>query len=394
VAGVLLEAAVAGCRPPELLEAYCTALLGAGVPLVRAAVGADLLHPLLDAAVVRWTRGQGTVVEQSERDRPGEDEEWQASPFYRLATADERMLRRRVERGEGPDEFPMLAEVAAQGVTDYLALRIRLGPNVTLGETDDLFSSWASDRPGGFAEEHVALIRELEPLAPFVFASALNTVTATGLLATYLGGDAAARVLGGAIERGRAETVEAVIWYSDLEGFTRLSDTLPRQDLLGLLNGYAEILVDAIEAEGGQVLKFMGAGILATFRQPDTCDACRAALKAWAEARRLTAALGAARAASGLPTTRPYLALHVGEVLYGNIGGRGRLDFTVLGPAVNEAARIASLCRQLDQQAVLSEAFAAACGSWRERLVGLGRYALRGVARPQALFTLDPDSAG
>jgi adenylate cyclase len=380
---------VAGSGLPQLLDAYCTALLDAGVPLVRAAVGAFLLHPVLDATLAIWRRGRGVAADDTPRPAVRGQEAWRTSPFYQLMSEDTRVLRRRLGRGEGVSENAVLAGLAVQGATDYLALRMRLGAAATLGEGDDLYSSWVTDRPGGFAEDEVALIRELEPLASLLFAGALNTATATTLLATYLGADAAARVLGGAIERGRAETVEAVIWYSDLEGFTRLSDTLPRQELLGLLNGYAEILVDAIEAAGGQVLKFMGDGILATFSQPDACDACGAALEAWARARRLAAALSAERATAGLPATRPYLALHAGEVLYGNIGGRSRLDFTVLGPAVNEAARIASLCRQLDQQAVTSEAFAARCGPARERLVGLGRYALRGVARPQMLFTLD-----
>ncbi len=383
---------MAGHGLPRLLEAYCTALLDVGVPLARATTGAFLLHPVLDATLAIWRRGQGVAAEHTPRPAVRGEEAWRTSPFFQLMGDGTLVLRRRLERGEGVDENVVLAGLAAEGATDYLALRMKLGAAVTLGEGDDLYSSWVTDRPGGVAHDEGALIRELEPLAAFVFANALNTITATGLLATYLGADAAARVLGGAIERGRAETVEAVIWYSDLEGFTRLSDTLPRQDLLGLLNGYAEILVDAIEARGGQVLKFMGDGILATFSQPDPCGACGAALDAWGQARRLAAALSVERAASGLPVTRPYLALHTGEVLYGNIGGRGRLDFTVLGPAVNEAARIASLCRQLDQQAVLSEAFAAACGPARERLVGLGRYALRGVARPQTLFTLDPDA--
>lgn len=392
VATALVDAAVAGRELPQLLEALCAAMLEAGVPLARASVGSLLLHPLLDAKLVTWRRGGGTVVEDTPRPAVRGDEVWRRSPFYQLLLADEHVLRRRLELREGTDELAVLAELAAQGATDYLALRTRLGASVTLGDADDLFSSWVSDRPGGFAEAELGLIRDLEPLAALVFASALNVMTARTLLTTYLGGDAAARVLGGTVERGQAETILAVIWYSDLEGFTRLADTLPRAELLALLNDYSEVLVDAVEARGGEVLKFMGDGILAIFRQPEACDACEAALAVWADARVRTAGLGERRATSGLPATRPYLALHVGEVLYGNIGGRARLDFTVLGPAVNEASRIAALCRSLDQPVILSEAFAQACGEvWRARLVGLGRYALRGVVRPQMLFALDPE---
>jgi adenylate cyclase len=158
-------------------------------------------------------------------------------------------------------------------------------------------------------------------------------------------------------------------------------------EILRLLNDYAEILVEAIEARGGQVLKFMGDGILAIFRAAMEEDACEAALSAWIEATRRCAELARRRPAE----THPYLALHAGEVLYGNIGGRARLDFTVLGHAVNEASRIAALCRSLDQPALMSEAFAAACPAHRRAsLIGLGRHTLRGVSRPQTLFGLDP----
>ena len=391
VAAALVDAAIAGRDLPALLERLGEAVSGSGVPLARAAVGVLLLHPLLDAKLVVWRRGQGASVVDSPRPAVRGDEIWRRSPFYRMRLAGEGLFRRRLERGEGTDELATLADLAAEGATDYVALRTRLGAGATLGEADDIFLSWVSDRPGGFAEEQVGLLRRLQPLAAFLFASALNVGTARTLLATYLGADAARHVLGGAIERGRAEPIRAVIWYSDLEGFTRLTDELPREASLELLNLYAEILVDAIEAEGGEVLKFMGDGILAIFRAPGACDACEAALAAWAAARRRCAALGVRRAAGGLPATRPYLALHVGEVLYGNVGGRARLDFTVLGPAVNEASRIAALCRSLDQPAILSEAFAGSCPErWQERLVRLGRYALRGVARPQMLFALDP----
>jgi adenylate cyclase len=392
VALALVEAAIAGHDLSRLVAIYCEALVAAGIPLARAAVGALLLHPVLNATLVIWRRGRGAMVEDTARPVLPGLEPWRSSPFHHLMTSGERSLRLRLEQGEGPDAFAMVAGLRQEGLTDYLGLRLRLGEAVTLSEEDDLFSSWASDRPGGFSDEHVALIRELEPLAAFVFTSALNNATARTLLATYLGADAARRVLGGAIERGRAETIEAVIWYSDLEDFTRLTDRLSREQLLDLLNAYAEAQVDAIEAAGGHILKFVGDGILATFQAGSACAACGAALAAWGRARAAAAALSEDRTARGLPVTRPYLALHAGEVLYGNIGGRARLDFTVLGPAVNEAARIAALCRSLDQQVVLSETFADACGAWRAWLVGLGRFALRGVARPQMLFALDPDA--
>ena len=200
-----------------------------------------------------------------------------------------------------------------------------------------------------------------------VIAAALGTATAGTLLATYLGADAARRVLGGDVERGKVEMIHAVIWYSDLAGFTRLADQVAgagmlqlftgHAEILGLLNDHAEILVDAIEGQGGQVLKFMGDGLLAIFRGGDEAEACEASLAAWIDAEARCARLPRRR----IGETHPYLALHAGDVLYGNIGGRARLDFTVLGPAVNEASRIAALCRQLDRTLIMSEAFAELC---------------------------------
>jgi adenylate cyclase len=208
------------------------------------------------------------------------------------------------------------------------------------------------------------------------------------LMETYLGRDAAHRVLSGRIMRGVADRIDAAIWFSDLSGFTRITDSAPEQ-VIPLLNDYADVAVSAIHANGGDVLKLIGDGILAIFTAEDRAHACGAALSAAAAARREVAALNARRAHALLPVTDMYLGLHVGEVYYGNIGSLDRLDFTVVGPAVNEASRIATMCRSVEQPVLVSQAFAAVDGM-RGRLVSVGRYALRGVERPQELFTLEP----
>ena len=220
-------------------------------------------------------------------------------------------------------------------------------------------------------------------------------------MATYLGEDAGRRVLAGAIDRGVAETVRAVLWYSDLEGFTRIADEEPAAELMALLNDYAEAVVDSVHAHGGQVLKFIGDGILAMFPLADERHALRpgpgrGGVERWPRPDRLSGE----RAAERRPTTGMHVALHVGDVLYGNIGSRDRLDFTVVGPAVNEVARIEALCRSLEQQVIVSAAFARRAGEARARLVSLGRFALKGVRRPEELFTrrsgrvTAPDTAG
>jgi adenylate cyclase len=198
-------------------------------------------------------------------------------------------------------------------------------------------------------------------------------------------------VLRGHIERGVAEKISAVLWFSDLQGFTRITDTAPPTQIIPLLNDYADAVVSALRGQGGEVLKFMGDGILAIFDAAAPADACRQAIDAAEDAVRRVAGLNQRRQVEGQPVTRFYLGLHVGEVFYGNIGSFDRLDFTVVGPAVNETSRIAAMCRSLDQHVLLSPAFAAAAGNARRRLVSVGRYALRGVQRPQELFTLDPE---
>ena len=251
-------------------------------------------------------------------------------------------------------------------------------------------ASWTTDAPGGFTDAEVELLAGIMP--PLTLAILLQTThrdTRT-LLTTYLGRHAADRVLAGNIVRGRAEPIRAVVWFSDLVGFTRISDNMSAGNVLALLNDYAQVQIEAIEAHAGHVLKFIGDGLLAIFPDDDTTKACARALDAAIEMRKRIAALNVKRAAAGLPVTDTHLALHVGELLYGNLGGPRRLDFTVLGSAVNEAARIEALCASLDQKVIVSWAFHEAAGDARARLVSLGRYAMKGIARPQELFTLDP----
>ncbi|MCD6031607.1 MAG: hypothetical protein K0S78_3781 [Thermomicrobiales bacterium] len=199
-------------------------------------------------------------------------------------------------------------------------------------------------------------------------------------------------MIAGSIDRGRPVSVPAVLWYSDLQGFTKIADAVDGPVLLALLNDYAEAVVGAILQHEGEVLKFMGDGIFAMFAQDGGTETlCRRALEAAVSLRDAIEALSERRSQAGLPTCGFYLALHYGEVLYGNIGSPARLDFTIVGPAVNETARIEAMCRSIDQWLVVSSAFAEAAGPARDRLISLERYALRGVRRPQELFTLDSE---
>jgi adenylate cyclase len=390
----IAETGLAGADELELLDGFCRRALVAGIPLRRGLVGMDTLHPVLEGRVFAWQRDTGTVTQSDyQRSAPDtENEKWLNSPFFFLIESGQRHLRRKLELRNAPFEFPVLDDLRAQGVTDYLALLHPFGADSVLGRMDGLFSSWTTDQPGGFEDWQIAALERLVAhLAQPLKALAIGRIADT-LVDTYLGRDAGHRVLAGHIERGVAERIPAVLWNSDLQGFTRITDTVPPEQVIPLLNAYADVIVSAVHDNGGQVIKFIGDGILANFAVDDPEAACCRALDAAEQAQERVKDLNRTRKADGLPVTRFYLGIHVGEVFYGNIGSVERLDFTVIGPAVNEVSRIGALCRSLDQDVLLSSAFAAAAGRHRCRLVSVGRYALRGVQRPQELFTLDPEA--
>ena len=273
-------------------------------------------------------------------------------------------------------------------MTDYVAVINRFAAAGVIGEMDGVYSSWATATPDGFSDNHIAALERLVPyLALAIKSVSLLRMTGT-LMQTYLGRDAGQRVLSGRILRGVADTIQAVIWFSDLRGFTRITDTAPKQ-VIPLLNAYSDVIVSAIHEHGGDVLKLIGDATLAIFAAEDRTHAANAALSAAIAAREGIHALNKRRELDGEPVTDMYLGLHAGEVFYGNIGSRERLDFTVIGPAVNEVVRIAAMCRSVDQPVLTSSAFASV-NALRRRLVSVGRYALRGVSHAQELFALDP----
>jgi adenylate cyclase len=389
----IADAGLSGRRELDLLQGFCERARAAGLPLRRAVLGVDTLHPVLEGRVFHW-QADGVAPRESEYGRtdPGASEAtWRASPFFRLYESGGTMLRRRL-----PDpacEFALLDEIGRQGMTDYVAIINRFGAEGAIGMMDCTFSSWATDRAGGFGDQNLETLEFLIPFLALAIKSASIARIAETLVETYLGRDAGHRVLRGHIERGVADKISAVLWFSDLQGFTKITDTAPPEQIIPLLNDYADAIVSAIQVQGGEVLKLIGDGILAIFDAAAAEDACGGALDAAEAARARIAALNERRRQAGLPVTRSYLGLHVGEVFYGNIGSVDRLDFTVVGPAVNEASRIAAMCRALDQDVLLSSAFAEAAGAASRRLISVGRYALRGVRQPQELYTLDPEAA-
>ena len=399
----LTQAGLAGTSEADIVSGFCDRCVAAGLPLARALMLIDTLHPVHEGRLFRWDDGptESPPVEYGRTDPAtlaasgagpeavAAAERWRRSPFYRMLQTGESVLRRRVNNAT-VNEFSVLADLLAEGMTDYVAIISRFAADSVIGDMDGVYMSWATRTPAGFTDDQIAALERIAPALALAIKSVSLARMIGALMETYLGRDAGARVLAGRIVRGIAERIDAVVWFSDLRGFTRITDTAPEQ-VIPLLNDYADAIVSAIHEHGGDVLKLIGDGTLAIFTADDRKDACGASLAAAITARERVAKLNKRRAADGKPTTDMYLGLHVGEVFYGNVGSRERLDFTVIGPAVNEASRIAAMCRSVDQPVLLSSAFAEV-GDIKRRLVSVGRYALRGVAQPQELFTLDPDA--
>jgi adenylate cyclase len=386
-----------GTAADELLAGFCRHLTDAGVPLWRGLAAMRTLHPQWGGYVYSWQREQDAIELQQfgRTDGPA----WLQSPFaYLLRQANTRTgaqepwlhLRRHLTGPDAQLDFPVLEKFAAEGGSDYFAEIVRFGAEDDLSHGTGVAYSFATDRPAGFHDDDLALLKAALPALSLAMMAYAGHTIASSLLATYLGDDAGRRVHSGAIERGSAESLRAVLWYADVRGFTGIADVTAGGPVVELLNDVFETLTASLRRRGGQVLKFMGDGMLATFPLGEEGGerVCREALNAAAEAQRALDRLNSARAAVGKPVGDVDLALHIGEVLYGNVGAVDRLDFTVIGPAVNEVARIETLCEPLGHRILVSAELVAAVGG-SHRLEPLGSHLLRGVSEPRAIYALE-----
>jgi len=374
--GWLAEATIRGASIEQLISGICARLVEAGVPVARAHVSVSTLHPVIGAEGVTWTPAKGAV--RAEYGHAGaESAVWLNSPFHHMIETNLSSMRHQF--GQLPDEpFPVFAEFRQDGMTDWICHRHTFewdAPHLPYG-TLGMFASWATRDPAGFTDGHDALLRRLSgPLAAAVKGHVIEDL-AHNVLGAYLGIGAAEQVLSGAITRGHVSELPAVILLADIRGFTVRSTIAPIGELVALINHTFEVAAGPIAAAQGQILKFMGDGFLAVFltAKRDRAEAVGAALDA---ALAIQAVLPA-----GVELD---IALHVGDVHYGNIGAADRLDFTIIGAAVNEASRLENLCSVLGRTILVSEA-AAECLP-PGRVVSLGRHHLRGFAEPRELFT-------
>lgn len=380
----LIDGAGSTANSPQMFGEICERIVAVGIPLWRVGLFIRTLHPEVFGRNFIWKPGaeveMGTVDFQIL-----ESPDFHNSPLITVFQEGVE-VRARVD-DPASDRFPIIADLRAEGVTDYIALPLKfIGGSIHA-------SSWTTRQPGGFTEEQLAALRRI--VIPLSRISEIVTLTrtASSLLDTYVGNRAGERIMGGQIRRGHTETMNAGIWLSDLRGFTALSDRLPPETVVDILNRYFDCQVAAIRGHGGEVLKYMGDGLLAVFPIDEYVDdeqhVCARMLEAAHETRNSIAELQYP-IGDNIERFRFGLALHVGPILFGNIGGGSRLDFTCIGPAVNLAARLEKIASNLRRTVVASEGFAGFCrGDWSD----LGEFPVAGFARAARVYGLVEESS-
>ncbi|CAN5393292.1 adenylate/guanylate cyclase domain-containing protein [soil metagenome] len=354
--------------------------VAAGVPIWRFYIGLQLVHPQMIATGVLWRRGEG--YEEIPRAHGIMN-----SPAY-VGSPMQEVREKGAAVRYGLIDLPetahtVLYELQAGGGTDYIAFPTRLARPGSLP-----VASFATDQPGGFTDEDVAELRRLVDMMGSVAETYINRSIAETVTDTYLGHIVGEQILGGLIKRGDGREINAVLWFSDLRDFTGLNERMAAADLLELLNNYLQLVGDALKAFGGEILKFIGDGVMAYFPAEDALFLPMVTNNAIGAARRLIddiEAANEARAAGGHDPVRCGVGLHLGPVTFGNIGTEDRLDFTVIGPAVNRAARLEGLTKELGVPILASAEFNAASTI---PLKSLGRHTLRGVPEPVEVFTI------
>ena len=385
----LAEGALSDRPLAELFNGFTAHLVEHGVKLSRAYFGMSTRHPLIQAFDMTWEPEEETLAQSTFDHGWRHSTAWGDSPLRHMILTNQPRMRRALQGLDAALDFPLFQELSERGFVDWYGAVSGFEADSILQSPASLgmACSWSTTSPAGFAAADLALINRLFPIfAVSVKAAVMPTIT-RALLGAYLGEDAAARVWSGATNRGSIERIEAAIFFSDLRGFTAFAEQADSDLVMTTLNRYFDLVGAAIVAEGGHILKFMGDGILATFAQPGA-NVCEQALRAARTAVR-------AVTSTAEPEVRSFdlgIALHKGEVMYGNVGTPGRLDFTMIGPAVNEAARMEKLTKTFDCAILASDSFQAALGESRDLLVPVGAHPLSGLSAPRALYRVTLDT--
>lgn len=380
----LIDGGRSAANPKSFMAETCERMVAAGLPLWRVGIFVRTLHPDIYGRNFIWKPGAEVEIGTVDFGIL-ESPDFLTSPL-KIVFQQELEVRARAD-DPASKRFPIIDDLRAEGVTDYIAMPLPF-VNGTVNA-----SSWTTKQPGGFTDEQLAALRRIvTPLARVIEIISLVR-TAASLLDTYVGNRAGERILGGQIRRGHTETMNAAIWLSDLRGFTALSDRLPAETIVDILNNYFDCQVAAIRKHGGEVLKYMGDGLLAVFPIDeyvgDEQQVCAHVLEAAHESRASVAEMQYP-VGEAVERFRFGVALHVGRILYGNIGGGNRLDFTCIGPAVNLAARLEKIASRLQRTIVASEGFAGICrGGWSD----LGEFPVAGFSKAARVYGLADETS-
>jgi adenylate cyclase len=364
-------------RIAAFVDELCWRAMALDLPLWRVTLHTATLHPQLAGLGCRWWRDRNLTEEFTIVLGAEQSADFLKSPV-RDSVLHGAVARFRLARGEGRD-YTLLERIRDGGGTDFLAL-----PLFRLFDHHPV-TTWVTDASGGFTDDQVARLSSLVPALGAVVEARLRRRITRDLLRTYLGREAGPRVLAGQIRRGRGLRVRAVIMASDLRGSTALSDHLPAEEMIELLDSYFEHVAEPVQAHGGDVLKFLGDGVLAIFPVEEPGEAAAAAAALQASTETLARLADPSRMPEGRQRAplRAGIGLHLGDVFYGNVGAPSRLDFTVIGPAVNLAFRIESMTKVLGRPLLASRAFARAAPM---PLLSLGAHPLHGISEPEELF--------
>ena len=381
----ILRTATAGVGIAGIADILCEGLVALGVPIWRVVLAMPTVDPTFRAISGIWLRG-AAAYEEITPYGVEEDARFELSPIHHLLEQD--LLEGRWDLGNAGSiaRFPLLQDFARRGARDYVLKLIRFPADPALL---GLSVSVATDLPGGFTPEQMARVEAVLPAVGLACYRLAATRIATEALKIYVGPRTSAKILGGDIKRGTGQAISAAVFFADLKEFTSFTEAHPPEKVIGWLNEHFEVLGDAVDAEEGEILKFMGDSVLAIFpvgpEAGGSDHACSRALSAAKAALAGNEALNRARLAHGAPPIAVDIVLHFGDVHYGNVGAARRLDFTVIGAAVNEASRIEKLCDGLGRNLLLSESFADHCP---DETTPLGTFALRGVSRLHRIFGL------
>ena len=382
--GPVLDWLLRGTRDERFIDTifsqFCERLRAVGIPVARSTLGFRIQNPQWAGARIIWQQSQETAVIRLFDHAVLDTLQYLNSPTSEIDQG-AKEVRQSLEHPDGQGfRYALFDELRAEGLTDYVAWPILH----TLGKQHVI--TFATDRPGGFTDAHLASLTDLLPAFALVSEIRIKNRLARTLLETYVGPHASELILAGATRRGSGVTVGAAILICDLRDFTTISELWPRDHIIELLNGYFDAMAEPIERNGGEILKFVGDGLLAVFPL-DNPTACADLLRSVAEAQTAMAALNDEHVRQGREPLGYGIGVHVGDVMYGNIGSRKRLDFTVIGPAVNVASRLETLTKDVKRPVLLSKAFADMAGDGHP-MDNLGFYPLKGLGEPLEVFAL------